>query len=58
MGQITIANKIVIGKPEGKRQFRISKPICEDNIAIDPKNKGEVVNWIEQPQQCLLHTQQ
>lgn len=50
MGQIQIANKIVIGKPEGKRQFRISKPICEDNIEIDPKNKGEVGNWIEKPQ--------
>jgi 1,2-phenylacetyl-CoA epoxidase catalytic subunit len=45
MGEITDAYKILVGKPEGKRQFRRTRRRWEDNIRMDLREIGwEVVD--------------
>jgi hypothetical protein len=45
------AYKILVGKPEEKRQFRTPKGKWEDNIKMDLKEKRwKVVDWIHPAQ--------
>jgi hypothetical protein len=47
MGGMINIYKIVIGEPEGKKQFGRSKSRREDNIRIDVREIGsEGVDWI------------
>jgi hypothetical protein len=41
-----IANKLLIGKPEGKRPLGTSRYILEDNMKTDIKIGCECVEWI------------
>jgi hypothetical protein len=47
VGELRSAFKILVGKPEGKRQIVRSRSTWEDNIKIDLREIGsETVNWI------------
>jgi hypothetical protein len=46
IGEMRNACKILIGKPEGKKQLGRPRCICEDNIKIDFMEIGlKDVNW-------------
>ena len=55
-----VVHKVLVGKPEGKRQF--GRPRWEDNIKMDLQEVGcGGMNWIEQAQdrnrwQALVNT--
>jgi hypothetical protein len=47
MGDVTDANNILVGKPEGKRQLGSHNRRWEDNIRTDLREIGwEGVDWI------------
>jgi hypothetical protein len=46
-GEMTNAYSILVGKPEWKRPFEITRHRREDNIRVDLREIGwEVVDWI------------
>ena len=48
MGEGRGVRRVLIGKPEGKRQLRRPRRRCEDNIKIDLQEvRGGCEDWME-----------
>jgi hypothetical protein len=47
MGDVRNANKILAGKPRGKRSFGRTRHTWEDNIIADLKAERDEVGWIK-----------
>jgi hypothetical protein len=47
MGKNRGANRILVGRPEGRRPLGTPKRRCEDNIKTDLQKVGWDVGWIE-----------
>jgi hypothetical protein len=47
MGEKTGANRILVGRPEGRRPLGRPRRRWEDNIKMDLQDVGRGMNWIE-----------
>jgi hypothetical protein len=47
MGEKTVANRILVGKPEGRRPLGRPRRRWEDNIKMDLQAVGWGMNWIK-----------
>jgi hypothetical protein len=47
MGEKRGANRILVGRPEGRRPLGRPRRRYEDNIKMDPQEVGSGMDWIE-----------
>ena len=47
MAETIYVDRVLVGKPEGKRVLEGPRPVWEDNVTTDLKVKGlEAVDWM------------